>query len=80
MYPNPATDDVQIRFDTEGTEAVTILVSDLSGKIFYTNQVVINANNRVVKLNVKGWPSQTYVIKAFGKDKGYISVQKLIKQ
>jgi hypothetical protein len=80
MYPNPATDDVQLRFDTEGTEAVTIYVSDLSGKVFYTNQVVINANNRIVKMNVKGWPSQTYIIKAFGKDKGYISVQKLIKQ
>jgi len=80
VYPNPAEEDVTFRFTAEKTEPVTIRVSDLAGNIVYTKQTVINENNHEIKINIRAWPAQTYIVKAIRNDNSHVVVQKFIKR
>jgi hypothetical protein len=80
IYPNPAKDDVTLRFTSDRPEPVTIQVSDLSGKTLYTNRLVVSGSGYEIKLNVQGWASQTYVVKAIRSDNSCLPVQKFIRQ
>lgn len=80
IYPNPAEEYITLRFKAEQTENIAIQVSDLSGKIVYTRQAVINGNNQELKIAVKEWPAQAYIVKAIRNDNSYLVVQKFIKQ
>jgi carboxypeptidase T len=80
VYPNPAKEDVTLRFNTTTTERVTIRVTDLSGKIVYSKQMTVGGNVNEAKINVQGWASQTYIVKVTKSDNTSLSVQKLIKQ
>lgn len=80
VYPNPAGEEIAFRFTAERAEPVTIQVSDLSGKIVYTKQTVINGSSHELKINIKAWPAQTYIVKAILIDNSHLAVQKFIKR
>ncbi|MFI5129461.1 MAG: M14 family zinc carboxypeptidase [Chitinophagales bacterium] len=80
VYPNPAKEDVTLRFNTEQPERVTIRVTDLSGKTVYSKQMTVGGSIKETKISVGDWPSQTYIIKVSKSDNTSLSVQKIVKQ
>lgn len=80
MYPNPANENITFRVNTGRREMITISISDLAGKVVYTEQMLVTGSSAEMKVNVQGWPSQTYIVKAIRNDNSTLSVQKFIKQ
>lgn len=80
VYPNPAEEDVTLRFNVQKTETITIRITNLAGHVVYQNKAVINGSNQEVKIHVKDWPAQTYIVKAIRADNSSLTIQKLIKQ
>lgn len=80
IYPNPATEEVNLRFDSDRPQTFTIQVSDLSGQVVYTKRIMMSASSETLKIYVEGWPSQVYIIKTSVNDNMYLPVQKFIKQ
>jgi len=80
IYPNPAREDVTLRFNTEKTERVTIRVTDLSGKTMYSKQMTVGGSIYETKINIQTWAPQTYIVKITNSENAPISVQKIVKQ
>jgi carboxypeptidase T len=80
LYPNPASEDITLRFTAPHSESVTIQVSDLSGKMVYSKQIAIGVNGQEAKINIRSWASQTYIVKVEDSENAILTVQKFVKQ
>lgn len=76
IFPNPATDAVQIYLPYSITGHVTIQICDLTGQIVAVRE--ITANGQSINLSVKDLSSGLYIVRASGSNwnaLGKISVQ-----
>lgn len=80
VYPNPVSDKVKLYINADKASAVTITVTDLTGKTFLQTGVRTTNGTQEVELNVNEWPSQVYIIKATDRNNQLLSIQRLIKQ
>lgn len=76
MYPNPATESVNIAFSSEDADNATITVRNLMGQTVYTQSCAVNEGNNQVSVSVKGFANGIYMV-TVQTSKG-ISTQKLI--
>lgn len=59
VFPNPATDHVQITFADNSARDFDLRIFDVNGKMLQYHQYQSTAN---AQLNLQGWPASTYVI------------------
>ena len=62
VYPNPASSVVNVSFKLENNSNVNVTVSDLTGKVVYTNKVNKTAGSNSFAIDTKGLNSGMYVV------------------
>jgi len=76
LYPNPATETVQIQLKQQ--EEVEVLVTDVLGRTVY-NEVPRSARKSTMELDVSAWPNGIYLVSILNQ-KGIRSTQRLVVQ
>ncbi len=80
VYPNPATDQVTLRFNANRPEKLQLLVSDLSGRVVITRVIVSGNNGNEMQLDLRVLPAQTYMLRAVNANGEIRARQKFVKQ
>ncbi len=68
VYPNPAKDYMMVNITSDITDKAAITVSDMSGKLVYTSNTLINAGMNYINISMAKMSAGTYVIKIQLKD------------
>lgn len=76
VYPNPATDLVNINFSSKNAENATIVVTNLLGQVVYNSAFATNEGVNNFQLNVSSYNAGLYIINI--KTTTGVSSQKLI--
>jgi len=74
VYPNPASDIIQLQFNSNNNATIQILITDLVGKTLINN--VFAANTGLVKINTNTLNNGTYLVKAIVAGEQYL--QKIV--
>lgn len=79
ISPNPVIDTVSIEINTPILNNVSIVISDLDGKIVYSKEIVIKYFSQREKINLSSLQKGTYIIVAYFKfgDRRIIKMSKL---
>lgn len=62
VYPNPASDEVNVVFYSQFSREVTVSVSDVSGKRLLNQEKQVNSGTNKITLDLKQLPKGVYVI------------------
>ena len=76
MYPNPASESVNIAFSAENAESGVVSVMSLMGQTVYTSNVEVNEGYNLINVPVKSFTSGVYMVTL--RTNTGISTQKLI--
>lgn len=76
LYPNPATETVQIELRRQ--QKVEVLVSDVLGREVY-HEIPRSVRNDKLVLDVSNWPNGIYLVSVIGQN-GVKSTQRLVVQ
>ena len=63
MYPNPAQNVTSISFTLLNKEQASIIVSDISGNILFSETKPATIGRNIVEINTSGLASGLYIIK-----------------
>ena len=78
LYPNPVSDKLTIHWLKADSSPTRLSVSDLNGKLIYSNEFEgVNASE-VIELDVTSWISGIYIIRI--EDNTSITIKKLFKE
>ncbi len=81
VYPNPAVDNFDLRFNALEAEKVTINVYDFTGRIVMTKVVVAVSGKNDIHVSAEGLKAGTYIVSASGnKGNIYGTVKLVIRQ
>lgn len=76
LYPNPASESVNLTFSAENSEPGVVSVMNLMGQTIYTNNVEVNEGYNMINVPVKNFTSGVYMVTL--RTNTGISTQKLI--
>jgi hypothetical protein len=79
VYPNPIEDVLNIRFTAQCGDNVVVQVSDIQGRVIYTEAKQIHTGTNNLKIATKAWPSQSYTIQVMGSNKKVLLTKKAVK-
>jgi hypothetical protein len=76
IFPNPAKDNINIRFETIENEKVGIMLMDNSGKVKLRSEQIYPEGSQVQSINTTGLTKGTYFVKIIknGKPSKTLSV------
>jgi carboxypeptidase T len=77
LYPNPASDVLNIHLKTENPERVTIEITDLQGRVVHRANTTTLASS--VKVDIKAWKPQFYIVTLYNRNNEVITTQKVVK-
>ncbi|MBK8145975.1 MAG: T9SS type A sorting domain-containing protein [Bacteroidetes bacterium] len=63
IYPNPAQNVTSLSFNLSNTKQATIILSDISGNILFSETKATTIGRNIVELNTSGLASGLYIIK-----------------
>jgi hypothetical protein len=66
LYPNPATDLVNISFTATENDKASIAIMDMSGRILQTSVVHVSQGANVLPVKLQGLPAGNYMIRMNG--------------
>lgn len=64
VFPNPASDMINVNLNLEEPSNATIVMSSLEGKILEVKELT-NVSTRKMEMNISHLPSGTYILKAY---------------
>jgi hypothetical protein len=64
-YPNPLRggDVLNLRFELTTEATADVVVSDITGRETYRNEVAIGKGSQLVPVSTDGWPTGTYLVR-----------------
>lgn len=71
LYPNPASDQVNISFNSLAEQTIRIDIYDLSGRIVYTSQSDVSQGENLIQTNTNELVPGHYVLMVTGMNKTY---------
>lgn len=74
VYPNPASDIIQLQFNSTSNASVQVIITDLIGKTLINKAFA--ANNGLVKISTSNLSNGTYLVKAIIAGEQYL--QKIV--
>ena len=80
VYPNPVNENFQINIRINKAQAVQLQISDLSGRIVHSQNMLLRAGSQQIKINSSLWSPQLYQLKISSKSGAILSLQNLVKQ
>jgi hypothetical protein len=78
MFPNPAKHNLNVQVKGAVLNPVTIRISDLNGRVVYSEKRNVNQSNTFT-IDVKQWKPQVYILKVTNAKNEVISTQKFEK-
>jgi hypothetical protein len=78
IFPNPTREFLNIHCKSEASQLVKITLSDLSGRIFYSEELY-GMQEKSAQLNIKGFSPGIYFLRSVGSD-GKTEYYKVIKE
>ncbi|HEX6915266.1 MAG TPA: right-handed parallel beta-helix repeat-containing protein [Chitinophagaceae bacterium] len=79
VYPSPATRELNVVIIAPASEKVTLVVTDLTGKVIMQLNTKVVAGENLERLNVQQLAAGTYVIKAICANGCETAVQRFVK-
>ena len=79
FYPNPVSNELNLRVKTFNPDNITICITDITGQIFYNQRVFANEINRDIKINTGSWPAKLYIIKAVNSKNEVLATEKVVR-
>lgn len=79
VYPNPATDDVNLSFGSDFGTAASLQVLDLNGQVMMTDQLDLSKGMTSYFMSVKEFPSGTYFVLVSNGETSSVSAR-IVKQ
>lgn len=79
VYPNPATDVLNLKISDKTISVVDITVTDVQGRIITALSNIQNTGNEI-KINTHGIVPQVYILKVISKSGEIIGLDKFIKK
>lgn len=76
VFPNPAVDNATVSFELNGEASVNVTVTDLAGKVVYTNNLGNVAGAQNVEINTASMANGVYMVNV--EANGAVSTQKLV--
>jgi hypothetical protein len=80
VYPNPATRELNLVITSPSAEKVTIIVTDLTGKVLMQRPAQLVIGDNQSQLNVQSLAAGTYLIKAVCTNGCETAVHRFVKQ
>jgi len=80
LYPNPAKNVLNIEVSSTGENEVTLLLTNLSGKLLLNRIFMIHDSENVIPVDVSKLSSGTYFLKILAEDQKETLVKKFVKQ
>lgn len=78
VYPNPASDVLNILLKADRPEGVTVKITDLQGKeVYRQNATALNGND--LKVDISGWKPQFYIVTLYNSKAEVIATEKIVK-
>ena len=80
VYPNPVKRDVNITIQSPSNDNLTLIITDLAGKVVNKRIVNVLAGDNKFNFNVETLSAGTYIMKAICANGCEAAVQKFVKQ
>jgi hypothetical protein len=80
VYPNPATKELNLRIASPTAEKVTLVITDLTGKVVMKRSTSVVSGDNVEQLGVAELSAGTYFVKAVCANGCETAVHKFVKQ
>jgi hypothetical protein len=80
VYPNPATKELNLKIASPRAEKLTLVVTDLTGKVVMQRSTNVVIGDNVEQMNVTELAAGTYFIKAVCANGCETSIHKFVKQ
>lgn len=62
VYPNPASSEIHISYNSIKTKEVSFIISDMNGKIVYQTKQQINAGSNTITMDISKYAAGSYII------------------
>jgi murein tripeptide amidase MpaA len=79
LYPNPVKEELQISLKSQKSEAVRVRITDLQGRELFSKSLTPSASTNVLKVDMRSWMPELYILILYDSSGGVISTQKVIK-
>lgn len=80
FYPNPVSENLNVRIKLNTSDKIIFQISDLSGRIIKVMEVNAGSTTREYQIDTKQFPSNVYILKVINSKQEVVSVQKFVKQ
>ncbi len=80
VYPNPVTDILNVKINSDKTDHYEITITDLTGRIVYEEKIMTGTAEGEVNINFKQRSSGVYVLLVRNGRNEIVASQKVIKQ
>ncbi len=80
VYPNPATTIVNAAINSISNDKLTIIITDINGKIVAKRIENIKVGNNIITVDIRSLASGTYILKAISESNSDVSSSMFIKQ
>lgn len=78
IYPNPASDELNISVTTTNNKEIDITILDNYGKIFSNTKQKLSSGKNIITISLNNLPSECYHVKIVDLETGNTAVKKLI--
>jgi hypothetical protein len=79
VYPNPATVELNLKITSPRAEKLTIVVTDLTGKVVMQRPAAVVTGDNIERLNVSALAAGSYILKAVCGNGCETAVHKFVK-
>src|SRR5690606_23707089 len=79
LYPNPAQENVMLKFFSNNTENTGIKLTDVTGRVVMTKEFIATAGENNVTLDVSSVPAGMYYILLSAPGTQYISLKLMVE-
>jgi hypothetical protein len=80
LYPNPAKNEIKTTISSLVTEKITLVVTDLSGRILIQKPVQLTSGDNIIELPISALAAGTYLLKTICANGCENFIQKFIRQ
>lgn len=63
LFPNPASERLQVQIASDKTDKAVLSITDMSGKLLFTNTIYLAAGTNIAPVSMSRFQSGTYIMK-----------------
>jgi len=80
LYPNPAKDKINLKLISPKTDKVTVIVTDVTGKVVTSNNTPVAGGENLLSINVQSLAKGSYFVKVVCADGCETAIQRFVKE